>query len=68
MGFAGSITLQPRAIAQEGQDRCFEIGECGMTSIVGDVLVHQPAEPLDRIEVGTIGGDEMQLDAATGPA
>ena len=29
-------------LAQEREDRRFEIGECRMTSIVGDMLVHQP--------------------------
>src|SRR6202041_3093276 len=28
-------------LAQEREDRRFEIGECRMTSIVGDMLVHQ---------------------------
>ncbi len=29
-------------LAQEREDLRFEIGECRMTSIVGDMLVHQP--------------------------
>ena len=29
-------------LAQKGQDCGFEVSECRMTSIVGDMLVHQP--------------------------
>jgi hypothetical protein len=29
-------------LAQKGQDSGFEVSECRMTSIVGDMLVHQP--------------------------
>jgi len=29
-------------LAQKGQDRRFEVSECRMTSIVGNMLVHQP--------------------------
>ena len=36
-----AVPFSGHLLAQKGQDRRFEIGECGMTSIVGDMLVHQ---------------------------
>src|ERR1700722_13648430 len=35
-----------RLLAQERKDRRFEISEPCMTSIVGDVLMHQPPQPV----------------------
>src|SRR5271166_3766764 len=35
------VPFSGHLLAQEGQDRGLEVGECCMTSIVGDVLVHQ---------------------------
>jgi hypothetical protein len=35
------VPFSGHLLAQEGEDRRFEIGECGVTSIVGDMFVHQ---------------------------
>src|SRR5271165_33556 len=35
------VPFSGHLLAQEGQDRGFEVGECCMTSIVGDMPVHQ---------------------------
>ncbi len=54
-------------LTQERQDRGFEIGERRMTSIVRDVLVHQAPQPLDRIQMRAVAGDEMQRDPTSRP-
>jgi len=42
--------------------------ECFVTSIVGVVLVQRPPpQPFDRVQMRTIGGDEVQLDPALRP-
>src|SRR5208283_237726 len=35
------VPFSGHLLAQKGQDRRFEVGECLMTSIMGDMLVHQ---------------------------
>ena len=35
--------------------------------VVRDVLVHQAPEPLDRVQMRTVDGDEVELDAAPRP-
>lgn len=54
-------------LAQERQHSLSEVGEPFVASVVGDVLVHQPPEALDRVEMRAVGGDETQLDPALRP-
>jgi len=35
-----------------------------MASGVDDMLMHQPPQPFDRIEMGAIGRDDVKLDPA----
>jgi hypothetical protein len=59
--FSGHLLTQKRP------DRRPEIGDGLMTPIVCDVLVHRIPQPLDRIQVRAVGGDEMQPDPALRP-
>jgi len=52
---------------QETKRRIGELGASCIAFVVRDVSVHEAPEPLDRIEMRTIGRDEMQLDPAAGP-
>ena len=47
-------------LVEEGQDRRAELLEGFVVSIVGRVLMHEAPASLDRIEVRTIGWDEVQ--------
>jgi len=53
-------------LAQECQHCAAEAVELRVTSIVGDVFVHQSPEPLDGVQMRAIGWDEVQPDAAIG--
>ena len=52
-------------LVEEGQDRRAELVEGFVVSVVGRVLMHEAPASLDRIEVGTIGRDEVQHALAT---
>ena len=47
-------------LVEEGEDRCAELVEGFVVSIMGRVLMHEAPVSLDRIEVWTIGRDEVQ--------
>lgn len=47
-------------LVEEGEDRRAELVEGFVVSIVGCVLMHEAPASLDRIEVRTIGRDEVQ--------
>jgi hypothetical protein len=54
-------------LVEEGQDRRAELVEGFVVSVVGRALMHEAPASLDRIEVGTIGRDEVQHALATLP-
>ena len=47
-------------LIEKGQDRRAEFVEGFVVSIVGRVLMHEAPTSLDRIEVRTVGRDEVQ--------
>ena len=51
---------------QKTKRRIGELGAGCIAFVVRDVSVHEAPQPLDRIEMRTIGRDEMQLDPAAG--
>src|SRR6202030_4175595 len=55
------VPFSGHLLTQKGEDRRFEVGECLMTSVVGDMLVHQAPKPLDRIQMRAIGGNEVEV-------
>ena len=52
-------------LVKKGQDSHAELVEGFVVSIVGGVLMHEAPASLDRIEVRTIGRDEVQHALAT---
>ena len=52
---------------QEPERRVRELSTCGVARVVGDVSVHEAPQPFNRIEMRTIGRDEMQFDPAPRP-
>ncbi len=54
-------------VAQESERRVGELDAGRIGFVVGDVSVHEAPQPLDRIEVRAIEGNEMQLDPAIRP-
>ena len=52
-------------LVEKGEDRRAELVEGFVVSIVGRVLMHEAPASLDRIEVRTIGRDEVQHALAT---
>src|SRR5258708_6449803 len=52
---------------QEPERRVRELSTCGVARVVGDVSVHEAPQPFDRIEMRTIGRDEIQFDPAPRP-
>src|ERR1700730_5031470 len=61
------VPLSGHLLAQKAQRRRFEIGKRRVALVVRDVLVHQAPEPLDRIQMRAVGGDEVELDVAPRP-
>jgi len=53
-------------VPEEFEDLAAELGEGLVIPVVGDVFVHQAPQPLDGIEMGTIGRKEVQHDLAPG--
>ena len=51
-------------VPEELDDLHAELGEGLVILVVGDVFVHQAPQPLDGIEMGTIGRKEVQHDRA----
>src|SRR6202158_582682 len=49
---------------QKTERRISELGACCVAFVVRDVSVHEAPQPLDRIQMRTIGRNEMQLDPA----
>jgi hypothetical protein len=58
------VPFSGHLLTQKGEDRRFEIGECLVTSIVRDMLVHQAPKPLDRVQMRAIRRNEVELDPA----
>ena len=52
--------------AQEVEHRVGEFAIGGIGPVVGQRLVHHGPQPLDRVQMRAVGGDEMQLDASAG--
>src|SRR3954449_13030768 len=48
--------------AQETEHGVAEAVVSGVTSVVGHVLVHQPPETLDRVQMRAVGRNEMEPD------
>ena len=53
------------ALRPESERGVGELGAGGVAFVVGDVFVHDAPQALDRVEVRTIGRDEMQFDPTT---
>lgn len=62
-----TVPVSGHVVAQECQDGVGEIVEGPVAAVVGDVLVHQPPEAFDGIEMGAIGWDEVEFDPAFRP-
>src|ERR1700677_4716925 len=54
-------------VSQETQGRFGKLLASAVGLVVGDILVHHAPEPLDRVQVRAVGGEEVQLDPASGP-
>src|ERR1700719_2601679 len=61
----GPVLRHP--LAQEVQHGLAEIVVGRVAPVVGDVLVHQPPQALDRIEMRAVAGNEMKPDPAPRP-
>ena len=63
---AEALPVSGHFVSQEGDDRSAKRAEGLEVAVVSDVFVHQGPQPFDGIEMGTVGGKEMQHDFAPG--
>src|SRR4051812_48870762 len=56
------------SLTQKTECRIGELSANCIAFVVRDISVHEAPQPLDRIEMRTIGRDEVQLDPAPGRA
>jgi hypothetical protein len=64
-GIAQFRPVSRHLLAQKSERCVGELGAGGVAFVVGDVFVHDAPQALDRVEVRTIGRDEMQFDPTT---
>ena len=53
-------------LAQEGQNGVGELAIVSPGSVVGEMLVHDAPQPLDRVQMRAVVGDEVQADSSAG--
>src|SRR4029079_19108604 len=66
-GIAVGVPVPWHLLAQERQDGAAEVSKGLVTSVVCDVIVHQPPRPLDRVQMRAVGRDEVKLDPTPRP-
>ena len=62
---AESVPVSWNIFTQEAKRRIGELAACFVAFVVGDMLVHDAPEPLNRVEMRAIGRDEMQALASS---